>query len=112
MQTLHTPYGIASWQHLIAHGGARPQSRWRGRRIVSGRRIASLLGRIPALQLVIAVGGGRSGHAEIFGRRRNAAAVSHFRRRRMRAIRFFFLYTSGTTSSPKAVSVTFNHFPQ
>src|SRR6202044_2934281 len=58
MQTVHTPYGIRELEHFIAHGGAKAvialaQTKDRS----PAGEIASLRGRIPALQLVIAVGG-------------------------------------------------------
>jgi 2,3-dihydroxybenzoate-AMP ligase len=57
MQTVHTPYGIRELEHLIAHGGAKAAialARTKDR--LPAGEIASLLGHIPALQLVIAVG--------------------------------------------------------
>ena len=58
MQTVHTPYGIRELRHLIAHGGCKAAialARTRDRSPAAD--IVSLRERIPALRLVIAVGG-------------------------------------------------------
>jgi cyclohexanecarboxylate-CoA ligase len=110
MQTVHTPYGIRELEHLIAHGGAKAAialARTKDRSPAG--EIASLRDRIPALQLVIAVGGAVADTVDFAdlielgsnNPRPAQAAVTD---------PFLLLYTSGTTSSPKAVSVTFNHF--
>ena len=110
MQTVHTPYGIREIEHLMTHGGAKAAialARTRDRSPAG--EIASLRDRMTALKLVVAVGG------EVPG----TVAFSHILergRQNPRAAKvaptdpFLLLYTSGTTSSPKAVSVTFNHF--
>jgi cyclohexanecarboxylate-CoA ligase len=110
MQTVHTPYGIRELEHLIAHGGGKAaialaQTKDRS----PAGEIASLRGRIAALQLAIAVGGDVPGTI-------NSSALVERGRDKPRPLPanagdpFLLLYTSGTTSSPKAVSVTFNHF--
>ena len=111
MQTVHTPYGIRELEHLIAHGGGKAAialARTKDRSPAGD--IVSLRERIPALRLVIAVGGDVPGaidfSALLDAGPRQAAAAD----RRMPTIHFLLLYTSGTTSSPKAVSVTSNHF--
>jgi cyclohexanecarboxylate-CoA ligase/acyl-CoA synthetase len=110
MQTVHTPYGIRELEHLIAHGGAKAAialARTKDR--LPAGEIASLLGRIPALQLVIAVGGdvpGTLNFLDVVERGR----CKPFPAQANASDPFLLLYTSGTTSSPKAVSVTFNHF--
>src|SRR3984893_7374315 len=66
MQTLHVPYGIREIEHLLAHSGAKgclAVAQLRDRSPVLD--IASLRGRVPSLQLVIAVGGEVAG-AESF----------------------------------------------
>jgi cyclohexanecarboxylate-CoA ligase len=110
MQTVHTPYGIRELEHLIAHGGgkaaialARTKDRSPAADIVSLREL------MPALRLVIAVGGDVPGAI-------NFSTLLEAGRGKPQAPRtdandpFLLLYTSGTTSSPKAVSVTSNHF--
>ena len=110
MQTVHTPYGSRELEHFIAHGGAKAVialARTKDRSPAG--EIASLCDRIPALQLVIAVGGDVPGAVNFStlleqGRGKPLAMSADARDP------FLLLYTSGTTSSPKAVSVTFNHF--
>jgi acyl-coenzyme A synthetase/AMP-(fatty) acid ligase len=110
MQTVHTPYGIRELEHLIAHGGGKAAialARTKDRSPASD--IVSLRERIPALGLVIAVGGDVPGAI-------NFSALLEQGRGKPPPLRahagdpFLLLYTSGTTSSPKAVSVTSNHF--
>lgn len=110
MQTVHTPYGVRELEHLIAHGGGKAaialaQAKDRS----PAGDIVALRERIPALQLVVAVGGDVPGSV-------NFSALLERGRGKPPAARanagdpFLLLYTSGTTSSPKAVSVTCNHF--
>ena len=111
MQTLHVPYGIREIEHLLAHSGAKAclaLAKLRDRS--PALDIASLRGRVPSLHLAIAVGGEVAG-AESF------AALMQRDEKSARppttiqgSYPFMQLYTSGTTSSPKAVRVTFNHF--
>jgi cyclohexanecarboxylate-CoA ligase/acyl-CoA synthetase len=110
MQTVHTPYGIRELEHLISHGGAKAaialaQSRGRS----PAGEIASLQKRIAALELVVAVGDDVPGtlNFETVSERGRAKSLVP---RALASDPFLLLYTSGTTSSPKAVSVTFNHF--
>jgi cyclohexanecarboxylate-CoA ligase/acyl-CoA synthetase len=110
MQTVHTPYGIRELEHLIAHGGAKAAIALALTKDRSpAGEIASLRERIPALQHVIAVGGNVPGAV-------NFSTLLERGRGKPLPVRanagdpFLLLYTSGTTSSPKAVSVTFNHF--
>jgi cyclohexanecarboxylate-CoA ligase len=110
MQTVHTPYGIRELEHLIAHGGgtaaialARTKDRSPAGDIVSLRE------RIAALRLVIAVGGDVPG-AINFSVLLEQGRGKPPRPRPDANDPFMLLYTSGTTSSPKAVSVTSNHF--
>jgi cyclohexanecarboxylate-CoA ligase len=110
MQTMHTPYGLRELEHLIAHGGgiaaiALAKAKDRS----PAAEIASLREHIAGLQCVVAVGGDVSGTV-------NFATLLERGRGKQIAARpnagdpFLLLYTSGTTSSPKAVSVTFNHY--
>ncbi len=111
MQTVHTPYGPREVEQLLAHSGASAcialaQAKDRS----PAGDIASLIGRLPNLKLVIAVGGPADGavafsEVETRGREGPAPRVEI-----AATDPFMQLYTSGTTSSPKAVSVTHNHF--
>ena len=117
MQTLHVPYGIREIEHLLAHSGAKAclaPAKLRDRS--PALEIASLRGRVPSLHLAIAVGGEVAG-AESFAaimQRGEKSAGDEKSGWPPTAIQgsdpFMQLYTSGTTSSPKAVRVTFNHF--
>ena len=110
MQTVHTPYGILELEHLIAHGGGKAAialARTKARSPAGD--IVSLRERLPELRLVIAVGGEVPGAiafsavlAEGHGKPPLGPADANDP--------FLLLYTSGTTSSPKAVSVSSNHF--
>jgi cyclohexanecarboxylate-CoA ligase len=110
MQTVHTPYGMRELEHLIAHGGGKAAialARTKDRSPAAD--IVSLRERIPALRLVIAVGGDVPGAIDF------ATLLEEGRGKPPPARAdaddpFLLLYTSGTTSSPKAVSVTSNHF--
>jgi cyclohexanecarboxylate-CoA ligase len=110
MQTVHTPYGVRELEHLIAHGGGKAVialARTKDRSPAGD--IVLLRERIPTLRLVIAVGGHVPGAINFSallagGRGKPPPAPAHPNDP------FLLLYTSGTTSSPKAVSVTSNHF--
>jgi cyclohexanecarboxylate-CoA ligase len=111
MQTVHVPYGIREIEHLLLHSGARAcLALAKAKDRSPALDVASLRGRVPALQLVIAVGGESPG-AESFTKLMQRGEKSAWRPAPIRASDpFLQLYTSGTTSSPKAVRVTFNHF--
>jgi cyclohexanecarboxylate-CoA ligase len=110
MQTVHTPYGVRELEHFIRHGGAKAAialARTKDRSPAGD--IAALRQRIPGLQLVISVGGDAPGAVNF------TTLLARGRGKPLPAKAgaddpFLLLYTSGTTSSPKAVSVTFNHF--
>jgi cyclohexanecarboxylate-CoA ligase len=110
MQTVHTPYGVRELEHFIRHGGAKAaialaQTKDRS----PAADVAALRERSPALELVISVGGdvpGAVNFATLLERGRGKPLPAQPSARDP----FLLLYTSGTTSSPKAVSVTFNHF--
>src|SRR5262245_21951235 len=108
MQTIHMPYGMREVEHMLRHSGAKAVF-----------ALSELRGRSPAVEIaalglsglsVIAVG------AQAANTRRYADLVTSGSAKPMpaHAVRaidpFLQLYTSGTTSAPKAVSVTYNHF--
>jgi cyclohexanecarboxylate-CoA ligase len=110
MQTAHTPYGARELEHLIAHGGGKAAIALAKTKDRSpAAEIASLRDRIATLRCVISVGGDVPGAF-------NFAALLERGRGKRASLRpgaedpFLLLYTSGTTSSPKAVSVSFNHY--
>jgi cyclohexanecarboxylate-CoA ligase len=111
MQTVHVPYGVREIEHLLAHSGAKACiALAKGKDRSPALDVASLRGRLPALQLVIAVGGevpGTESFATLVQRGESSARPST---PIQGSDPFLQLYTSGTTSSPKAVRVTFNHF--
>ena len=78
MQTVHVPYGIREIEHLLLHSGARAclaPAKMKDRS--PALDIASLRGRVPALQLAIAVGGESPGAARkaLGGQLRSKAAI-------------------------------------
>ena len=105
MQTVHMPYGIREIEHLLAHSGAKAclaLAKLKDRSPAAD--IASLRGRLPSLQLVIAVGGEVAG-TDSFATLMQRGATSARQSTPIQASDpFLQLYTSGTTSSPKAVS--------
>jgi cyclohexanecarboxylate-CoA ligase len=111
MQTVHVPYGIREIEHLLSHSGAKAclaLAKLRDRS--PALEIVAARGRLPQLQLVIAVGGEVAG-AESFTKLMQRGATSARPPTPIHGSDAFMqLYTSGTTSSPKAVRVTFNHF--
>ena len=113
MQTMHVPYGIREIEHLLAHSGAKAclaLAKLRDRS--PALDIASLRGRVPSLQLVIAVGGEVAG-AESFATLMQRGEKSARPATPIQASDpFLQLYTSGTTSSPKAVPGHLQSFPE
>jgi cyclohexanecarboxylate-CoA ligase/acyl-CoA synthetase len=111
MQTVHTPYGPREVEQLLAHSGAKAcialaQTKDRS----PAGDIAKLVGHLPKLKLVLAVGGQATG-AVAFADVEASGRANPVPRVEIAATDpFMQLYTSGTTSSPKAVSVTHNHF--
>jgi cyclohexanecarboxylate-CoA ligase len=108
MQTIHMPYGMREVEHLLRHSGAKAVfalSELKGRSPAA--EIAAL--RLPDLS-VIALGGPVANartYADLVAAGSAKPAPAHV----VRATDpFLLLYTSGTTSAPKAVSVTYNHF--
>jgi len=108
MQTIHMAYGMREVGHMLRHSGAKAAlalSELKGRSPAA--EIAAL--RLPGLR-VVAVGS-RIENTEccddLVARGSANRVPPHDGRA---ADPFLLLYTSGTTSAPKAVSVTFNHF--
>jgi cyclohexanecarboxylate-CoA ligase len=111
MQTVHVPYGIREIEHLLAHSGAKACLALAMLRDRSpALDIASLRGRVPSLQLVIAVGGEVAGAESFTTLMQRGEKSARLATPIQASDPFLQLYTSGTTSSPKAVRVTFNHF--
>ncbi|MEA2924870.1 MAG: hypothetical protein QOD25_1992 [Alphaproteobacteria bacterium] len=111
MQTVHVPYGIREIEHLLAHSGAKAclaLAKLRDRS--PALDIASLRGRVPSLQLVIAVGSEVAGAESFTTLLQRGEKSARLATPIQASDPFLQLYTSGTTSSPKAVRVTFNHF--
>ena len=110
MQTVHTPYGVRELEHLITHGGGKAAiALARAKDRSPAGDIVSLRQRIPGLRLVVAGGGdvpGAINFSTLLEQGRGKSLPS----RPDAGDPFLLLCTSGTTSSPKAVSVTFNHF--
>ena len=108
MQTVHMPYGMREVEHMLRHSGAKAViafSELRGRSPAA--EIAAL--KLPGVA-VIALGQQVSG-THNYGDLAVAGAANPIPPHAVRAIDpFLQLYTSGTTSAPKAVSVTYNHF--
>jgi cyclohexanecarboxylate-CoA ligase/acyl-CoA synthetase len=108
MQTIHLPYGLREVEHLLRHSGAKVAialSTAMGRSPAG--ELLALRDTIPSLQSVVSVGRLVTG-AEHFAAMR--ASQSLGRNEAAADDPFLLLYTSGTTSAPKAVSVSFNQF--
>ncbi|HUN95615.1 MAG TPA: class I adenylate-forming enzyme family protein [Bradyrhizobium sp.] len=110
MQTVHTPYGPRELEHLITHGGGKAAIALAKTKDRSpAAEIAALCDRIATLRCVVSVGGDVPGTLSF-------ATLLERGRGKPTSLRpnaddpFLLLYTSGTTSSPKAVSVSFNHY--
>jgi len=111
MQTVHTAYGPREVEHLLSHSGAKAciaMAKTKDRSPAAD--IAGLRERLENLKLVIAVGDRVAG-TENFSDIEQSGRMKPVDAADIAATDpFLLLYTSGTTSSPKAVSVTFNHF--
>ena len=108
MQTIHMPYGTREVEHMLRHSGAKA--------VIA---LGDLRGRSPATEIaalklpgvaVIALGNqvpDTHNYADLAA----AGAANPVPPHAAHAADLFLqLYTSGTTSAPKAVSVTYNHF--
>lgn len=108
MQTIHMPYGMREVEHMLGHSGAK-----------AVLALSDLRGRSPAAEIaalglpdvaVIAVGD-RVARTHAFYDLVAAGKTNPVPAHPSRPDEpFLLLYTSGTTSAPKAVSVTYNHF--
>jgi cyclohexanecarboxylate-CoA ligase len=108
MQTIHLPYGLREIAHLLRHSGAKAAiALGAGKNPSRAEELVGLLGEIPSLQTIISVGGPLAGAEEFT---RLEAEAGEARNDANADDPFLLLYTSGTTSAPKAVSVTYNHF--
>jgi cyclohexanecarboxylate-CoA ligase len=111
MQTIHTPYGVRELEHFLSHSGAKAciaMARTKDRS--PAEEIAGLRAKLPKLRFVVAVGGEVAG-TDSFAQLMSPDLHKAFKPPPISAgDDFLLLYTSGTTSSPKAVSVTHNHF--
>ena len=111
MQTVHTPYGPREVEHFLRHSGAKAAiALAHGKDRSPAADIAALGGRLPDLKLVIAVGGSAPGAEEFSNIEQNGRDHPIDRVKIAATDPFMLLYTSGTTASPKGVSVTYNHF--
>lgn len=111
MQTLHTPYGPRELEQLLKHSGAKAciaASHAKNR--APAADVAALRSALPALDLIVAVGDDLPGTRN-FAQMLTSGSARKFTPPPVSAQdRYMQLYTSGTTSSPKAVSVAYNHF--
>ena len=111
MQTVHTPYGPREVEQFLRHSGAKAcVAMAHGKDRSPAGDIAELRGKLPNLKLVIAVGGSAPGAEEFSGIEQSGRSHPIDRAEIAATDPFMLLYTSGTTSSPKGVSVTYNHF--
>lgn len=111
MQTVHTPYGLREVEHLLRHSNARgciALAKTKDRS--PALEIDGLRSALPNLAFVIAAGGEASGLENVDNLIANAPASGSKAAPVTATDNYMLLYTSGTTSSPKAVSVTYNHF--
>jgi cyclohexanecarboxylate-CoA ligase len=110
MQTIHLPYGLREIEHLLSHSGAKVIIALGAAKERSPAAELMALGKtIPSLRAVISVGRETAG-AETFDAPAHDGARAAAKSQAAADDPFLLLYTSGTTSAPKAVSVSFNHF--
>lgn len=111
MQTVHTPYGQREIEQLLKHSGARAciaLAKTKDRSPAA--EIDELRASLPNLKLVISVGECAQHIASFDSLIALGATSSQTLQPLNSTDNFLLLYTSGTTSSPKGVSVTYNHF--
>jgi len=111
MQTVHMPYGPREVEHLLRHSGAKlciALSRAKDQQ--PARNVDALRPRLANLHTVISVGEKFSAIGN-FAEMMDQASGTAFEPPPVSGNDHFLqLYTSGTTSAPKAVAVTYNHF--
>ena len=109
LQTVHMPYGPRELAQLLGHGGAKAaiaMARTKDRSPASD--LVSLRTELPGLEHVLSVHGKVEGAEEFESVVENGSGAEP---NPLSGIDLYMqLYTSGTTSSPKAVSVTYDHF--
>ncbi len=112
MQTIHLPYGLREIEHFLRHSQAKAVIALAAAKERSpAAELTALRGTIPSLQTVISVGGRVAGADEFADIAAAGASDADLApNEAMADDPFLLLYTSGTTSAPKAVSVSFNHF--
>ena len=108
MQTIHMPYGMREVEHMLRHSGAK-----------AVMALSELRGRSPATEIaglglagvaVVALGN-QVADTQKLADLAAAGAANPVPPHAVRATDpFLLLYTSRTTTTPKAVSVSYNHF--
>lgn len=111
MQTAHTPYGPRELEHLLGHSGAKACiALARTKDSSPAESVVKLRDKLPGLGLVISVRGETAGAKNFEAMVAQDPGGSFKPPPLSGSDTFMQLYTSGTTSSPKAVAVTYNHF--
>jgi cyclohexanecarboxylate-CoA ligase len=111
MQTVHMPYGPREVETLLRHSGAKAciaLSKFRDKSPAD--TIAKLRSTIPTLQFVISVGDELPAIDNFDSLLASAEAADLEKPKVEAGDAFLLLYTSGTTSAPKAVMVSYNNF--
>jgi cyclohexanecarboxylate-CoA ligase len=111
MQTVHLAYGLREIEHQVRHSGAKiiiAPGAAKGRSPAG--ELVALLEKMESLRSVIAVGGPVAGAEEFAAVEARPAEHGFAKNEAMADDLFVYLCTSGTTSAPKAVSVSSNHF--
>ena len=111
MQTVHLAYGLREIEQQLSHSGAKlivaPGSA-KGRSPAG--ELVALLDKVKSLRSIISAGRAVAGAEEFAHVEARSAARGSAENEARADDPFLFLCTSGTTSAPKAVSVSFNRF--